>query len=60
MDFFDEIKGESDSLAGLVLELEGAIPKIGTVCSIPPYTIIVESVDLRRVKRLKVTIDNES
>jgi putative hemolysin len=57
IDFFDAIKGESDTLAGLVLELEGSIPKIGTVCKIPPFTVIVESADLRRIKRLKVTID---
>ena len=57
IDFFDLMKGESDTLAGLVLELEGHIPKIGTVCSIPPYTITVESADLRKIKRLKVTID---
>ena len=57
LDFFDEIKGESDSLAGLVLELEGSIPKIGTICKVPPFTIVVESSDFRRVKRLKVTID---
>tara|TARA_B100002052_G_scaffold38723_2_gene30827 strand:- start:1928 stop:3127 length:1200 start_codon:yes stop_codon:yes gene_type:complete len=57
IDFFDEIKGESDTLAGLVLELEGKIPKIGTVCKVPPFTILVESADLRRIKRLKVTID---
>tara|TARA_B100001142_G_scaffold148808_4_gene149732 strand:+ start:5137 stop:6420 length:1284 start_codon:yes stop_codon:yes gene_type:complete len=58
-DFFDEIKGESDSLAGLVLEVEGRIPKIGTACRISPYTMIVESADLRRIKRLKVIIDEE-
>ncbi len=57
VDSFDEVKGESDSLAGLVLEIEGRIPKIGTVCKIPPYTIVVESADLRRIKRLKITID---
>ena len=57
LDFFDEIKGESDSLAGLILELEGKIPKIGTVCNIPPFTILIESSDLRRIKRLKVTIN---
>ena len=58
-DFFDEIKGGSDSLAGLVLEVEGRIPKIGTACRISPYTMIVESADLRRIKRLKVVIDEE-
>ena len=57
MDFFDEIKRESDTLAGLVLELEGSIPKIGTVCKVSPFTIIVESADLRKIKRLKVIID---
>jgi len=57
IDSFDAIKGESDSLAGLVLEVEGKIPKIGSVCKIPPYTMTIESVDLRKVKRIKVTID---
>lgn len=57
IDYFDNIKGESDSLAGLVLELEGRILKIGDVCRIPPYTILVESADLRHIKRLKVSID---
>ncbi len=59
IDYFDDIKGESDSLAGLVLEVEGRIPKIGTVCKIKPYTLVVESADLRRIKRLKVTIDED-
>jgi len=57
IDYFDDIKGESDSLAGLVLEVEGRIPKMGSVCRIPPYTMTIESVDLRKVKRIKVTID---
>ncbi len=57
VDYFDKIKGESDTLAGLVLELEGNIPKIGTVCKIYPFVIVVESADLRKIKRLKVTIN---
>jgi len=57
VDYFDDIKGESDSLAGLVLEVEGKILTIGEVCNIPPYTMLVESADNRRIKRLKVTID---
>ncbi len=58
-DYFDNIKGESDSLAGLVLEIEGRIPKIGTVCKIPPYNITVEAVDMRSIKRLKVNINEK-
>ena len=57
VDYFDDIKGESDSLAGLVLEVEGKILTIGEECNIPPYTMLVESADNRRIKRLKVTID---
>ncbi|MDC0249456.1 gliding motility-associated protein GldE [Flavobacteriales bacterium] len=59
VDYFDEVKGESDSLAGLVLEIEGKIPKIGTICKIPPYTMVVESADSRRINRLKVIIDEK-
>ena len=59
VDYFDDIKGESDSLAGLVLEVEGKILTIGEVCNIPPYSMLVESADNRRIKRLKVTIDEK-
>lgn len=57
VNFFDIIKGDYDTLAGLILELEGKIPKIGTICKIPPFTMVVESADLRKIKRLKVSID---
>ena len=57
VNFFDIIKGDYDTLAGLILELEGKIPKIGTICKIPPFTVVVESADLRKIKRLKVCIN---
>jgi putative hemolysin len=59
LDYFDDLKGESDSLAGLILEYEGRIPKIGDVIIIKLFTFQIESVDLRRIKRIKVTL-NES
>ena len=55
-DYFDDLKGESDSLAGLILEHEGRIPKIGDLISIKDFTFQIESVDLRRIKRIKVTV----
>lgn len=57
--YFDQIKGEADSLAGLIVEVEGRILKIGEECKIPPYSMIVESADNKRIKRLKVTIDEK-
>ena len=59
IDYFDDIKGESDSLAGLILEHEGRIPKIGDVVILRAFTFQIESVDLRRIQRIKVTL-NES
>ena len=57
VDLLDNIKGESDSLAGLILEHEGKIPKIGDVIKIKHFTFQIEAVDLRRIKRIKVTLD---
>jgi len=57
LDFFDDLKGESDSLAGLILEHQGIIPKIGDIIKIKGFIFQIESVDLRRIKRVKVTLD---
>ena len=57
VDFLDNLKGESDSLAGLILEHEGKIPKIGDVIKIKHFTFHIEAVDLRRIKRIKVSIN---
>ena len=55
-DYFDDEKGDSDSLAGLILERCGVIPKISDRIEFPPYTFIIESADDRRIKRIKVII----
>tara|TARA_B100001057_G_scaffold54202_1_gene48120 strand:+ start:249 stop:1571 length:1323 start_codon:yes stop_codon:yes gene_type:complete len=57
VDLLDDIKGESDSLAGLILEHEGKIPKIGDTIKIKHFTFQIEAVDLRRIKRIKVTLN---
>ena len=55
-DIFDEVKGDSDSLAGLMLELEGKIPDKGSKTTFRNYIFAAEDVDLKRIKRIKVTI----
>ena len=57
IDYFDEVKGDADTLAGLILELKGNIPEKGEVLVYEPYTFSIESVDQRRVKRVKISID---
>ncbi len=59
VDYFDHIKGESDSLAGLILEMKGNIPKQGEILTYKQYTFTIEAVDQRRVKRVKITIKDE-
>ncbi|MGC6429009.1 MAG: gliding motility-associated protein GldE [Flavobacteriales bacterium] len=56
-DFFDSIKGESDSLAGLILEIAGTIPKVGEILNFENLTFKIESVDKRRIKRVKISIN---
>ena len=58
-DYFDDVKGDSDSLAGLILELKGTIPNKGEIIKFDPYTFIIESSDKRKIKRIKVQIKKD-
>ncbi len=53
--FFEEAKGESETLAGFVLEISGKIPKKGAKIKFQNYTFVIEAVDRKRVKQIKVT-----
>ena len=54
---FENIKGESDTLAGLILEIQGKIPEKNAIVKIKNFTFQIESVDNRRIKKITVTID---
>ncbi|MDP2423484.1 MAG: gliding motility-associated protein GldE [Bacteroidales bacterium] len=53
---FMQVKGESDTLAGLLLELMGKIPEKDESISFNKFVFKVESVDKRRIKRIRVTV----
>jgi len=53
---FEDKKGESDTLAGFILELSGKIPVKNEKIAFDNYVFTVESVDKRRIKRIKLTI----
>ena len=55
-DIFDEVKGESDSLAGVILELQGEIPEKNTTITFRNFDFKILTVDQRRIKKIKVTI----
>ncbi len=56
LDTFDIVKGESDSLAGLVLELAGEIPKPLQKQSCGDFEFTVLEVVKYRIEKVKVTI----
>ena len=53
---FEEAKGESDTLAGFILELSGRIPPKNEKIRFENYLFTVEAADKRKVKRVKVNI----
>ena len=57
---FEEKKGESETIAGFVLEISGSFPKRGEKVLFKDYQFIVESLDKKRLKRIKVTLPNEN
>ena len=58
-DIFDQIKGESDSLAGLVLELAGDIPQAAQVLRSGDFEFTVLEVAKNRINKVKVTIKHQ-
>ena len=52
---FEQEKGESETLAGLILEISGKFPKRGEEINFKNYTFTVVSLDRKRIKQVKVT-----
>ena len=53
-DYFDSIKGDSETLGGLVLELAGKIPNKNQKLNYEIFEFTVEAADKRRIKTLKI------
>ena len=53
--YFEKAKGESETLAGLIIELFGRIPSAGEDIEFEDFSFKVQSVDMRRIKKVRVT-----
>ena len=53
---FENHKGEAETIAGFVLEISKSFPKIKSKIKFNSYTFIVEGIDNKRIKQLKVTL----
>ena len=57
-DIFEAQKGESETIAGFVLEIAGSFPKRGDKIKFNDYQFVVESLDKKRLKQIKITLPN--
>jgi gliding motility-associated protein GldE len=56
-DLFEDVKGDADTIAGIILELTGEIPAKNKKIDFKNLTFTIESVDKRRIKQIKVVIN---
>ena len=53
---FDKVKGESESLGGLLLEINSKLPRAGEKIGFDNFLFTIVAVDARRIKRIRVLI----
>jgi len=56
---FDEVRGEADSLAGLILAIHGQLPKKDVELTYKNYHFKITAVNKRRIEQVQLTIDPE-
>jgi len=54
---FEDNKGEAETLAGFILEILGNFPKKGQKIHFENVHFTIESVDKKRIKQLKITLE---
>ncbi|WP_445383916.1 gliding motility-associated protein GldE [Robiginitalea sp. IMCC44478] len=59
-ELFEAQKGESETIAGFILEISGDFPKRGEQIQFESYTFQVESLDKKRIKQIKITLPHEA
>ncbi|MCH8545164.1 MAG: gliding motility-associated protein GldE [Cryomorphaceae bacterium] len=55
-DVFDQAKGDSDTLAGFIIEQTGELPQINQSFDFENINFSVETIENRRIQRIKVTL----
>ncbi|HEY6083017.1 MAG TPA: gliding motility-associated protein GldE, partial [Chitinophagaceae bacterium] len=59
-DTFEAVKGESDSLGGLILELAGEFPEVNSVISYGNFDFTVLEITRMRIQKVKVTLNSDT
>jgi putative hemolysin len=56
-DLLEDVRGESETLAGLILELTGEIPQKDQIIKYRNFVFRIESADRRKIKEIRVEIN---
>ncbi len=56
---FESRKGDSETIAGLLLEISGSFPRPGEKIALNNYVFKIEALDNKRIKQVKLTINEE-
>lgn len=57
---FDEMRKEAETIAGLIIEVSGKIPQKNEKINFHNLSFVVEASDKRRIKRVKLIINNRA
>jgi CBS domain containing-hemolysin-like protein len=60
LETFDKVRGESDSVAGLVLEMAGAFPEVNETISAGDFAFTVLEINKNRINSVKVMINKKN
>lgn len=55
-DTFEQVRGDSDSLAGLILEIAGHFPVVNDVVSSGDFDFTILELDRNRIKKVKISV----
>jgi len=56
---FESKKGDAETIAGLLLEISGSFPRHREKIALENYSFIIESLDNKRIKQVKLTINEK-
>ena len=59
IEIFENVKGDSETLAGLLLELAKKFPRKGQKIRFQDYTFTVEELEQMRIKQVKVELPKQ-
>ena len=59
-DIFEDVEGDADSIAGLLLEIKGDFPKLHEKIDYQNFTFEILEMEERRISRVKVVYHNNT